>query len=120
MANTSSSAKSPVKRIAWLAIARVRRLIRFGALIASEMILRCPSKSASGVAGSKRAAADQVMVMSLDLIFGQLQDWTTWPAVPDRPLQPATPDDLRPAELIPVPIESLRPWEAAADGDSGG
>jgi hypothetical protein len=54
----------------------------------------------------------------LAAIFAQLHDPTSWPAPPPRPVRPATAEDLRPAELIPVSADQLQPWEPAA-GEKG-
>ena len=56
-----------------------------------------------------------VSAMSVEKIFSELHDWTTWPEPPARPLLPGDPSRLRPAEVIPVPPESLVPWVPPAD-----
>jgi hypothetical protein len=52
--------------------------------------------------------------MSVETIFQQLRDRGSWPQPPERPLVPASAADLKPAELVPVPVEALRPWTPPA------
>jgi hypothetical protein len=52
--------------------------------------------------------------MSVEIIFQQLHDPTSWPPPPERPLRPASAADLRPAELVPLPPEALERWLLAA------
>ena len=47
--------------------------------------------------------------MSVESIFQQLHDPTTWPAPPERPLRPYS-ADLRPGVLVAMPVETLRRW----------
>jgi hypothetical protein len=47
--------------------------------------------------------------MSVESIFKQLHDQTTWPAPPERPLRPYS-ADLRPGVLVPMPVETVRRW----------
>ena len=62
--------------------------------------------------------------MSVETIFQQLGDRQSWPAPPVRPLLPGDPSMLRPAELIPVPIEELieqmRLWTPSPDEAESG
>ena len=53
--------------------------------------------------------------MSVESIFKQLHDQTTWPAPPERPLQPYS-ADLRPS---PMPVETLRRWTPARNCTAG-
>jgi hypothetical protein len=52
--------------------------------------------------------------MSVERIFKQLHDPTSWPAPPERPLVPASAADLQPGVLIPMPIEALQRWTPPA------
>ena len=56
--------------------------------------------------------------MTVEAIFAELHDWTTWPEPPERPRRPFSPAELRPAVLIPMPAESLRPWVPPAREDA--
>ena len=51
--------------------------------------------------------------MSVESIFQQLHDPTTWPAPPERPLRPYS-ADFRPGVLASMPVETLRRWTAVA------
>jgi len=51
--------------------------------------------------------------MSIESIFQQLHDPTTWPAPPERPLRPYS-ADFRPGVLVPMPVETVRRWTAVA------
>ena len=53
--------------------------------------------------------------MSVESIFQQLHNPTTWPAPPERPLQPYS-ADLRPS---PMPVETLRRWTPARNCTAG-
>jgi hypothetical protein len=52
--------------------------------------------------------------VSVESIFEQIRDRTSWPEPPERPLVPGDPARLRPAVLIPMPIEALQAWLPAA------
>jgi hypothetical protein len=52
--------------------------------------------------------------MSVERIFRELADPSTWPEPPPRPVRPATAADLRPAVLIPVSPEQLERWAPTA------
>ena len=58
--------------------------------------------------------------MSVETIFRQLHDPATWPEPPERPLLPASAADLRPAVVIPMPIEALKPWAPLPSKDETG
>ena len=47
--------------------------------------------------------------MSVERIFQQLHDPTSWPAPPERPLRPYS-ADLRPGVLFAMPVETVRQW----------
>ena len=47
--------------------------------------------------------------MSIESIFQQLHDPTTWPAPPERPLRPYS-ADFRPGVLASMPVETVRRW----------
>lgn len=58
--------------------------------------------------------------MSIAVIFKQIRDQTAWPAAPERPLRPYSASDLRPAEVVPLPVEALQAWAPAPrEGENG-
>ena len=58
--------------------------------------------------------------MSVETIFRRMHDPATWPEPPERPLLPASAADLRPAVVIPMPIEALKPWAPLPSKDETG
>jgi hypothetical protein len=65
--------------------------------------------------------------MSIAAILRQIADREHWPALPERPLLPADPRDLRQAELIPwrpepQPRATVARWQTdkGQDGVAGG
>ena len=58
--------------------------------------------------------------MTIERIFTELHDWTTWPAPPERAKVPYSAADMRPAEPIPLPPEVLEQWVREARAVSDG
>ena len=60
--------------------------------------------------------------MSLDRIFTELHDWTTWPEPPMRPLLPGDPSRLRSVTLdelqAAVVTEPPQPWTPSPREDA--